>query len=82
VRNYAKSSGVDEGDPLVFIECLQSIYPIDGTGTPVAPGQLIEYEVPDMLGRPWAWIWEKYWEEGMEKPEEEDIFGFPAGGGN
>jgi len=79
VRNYAKSSGVEEGDPLLFIECLQSIYPIDGTGTPVAPGQAIEFEAPDMLGRPWARIWETYWEEGMEKPEEEDIFEFPGG---
>ena len=79
VRNFAKRSGVEEGDPLVFIECIQSIYSIDGTGTPTSPGQVFEYEVPDMLGRPWAQIWEKYWEEGMEKPEEEDIFSFPAG---
>jgi hypothetical protein len=61
----------------VFIECLQSIYTIDGTATPVSPGQVIpQYEVPDMLGRPWADIWEKYWEKGMEKPEEQDIFSF------
>jgi hypothetical protein len=77
VRNMNRTSGVEEGDPLTFIECIQTIYPIDGTATPVSPGQVIEYEVPDMLGRPWAQIWEKYWEEGMEKPEEEDIFSFP-----
>jgi hypothetical protein len=29
-----------------------------------------------MYGRPWAHIWEKYWEEGMQKPEDEDIFSF------
>jgi hypothetical protein len=22
-----------------------------------------------MYGRPWAQIWDKYWEQGMEKPE-------------
>jgi hypothetical protein len=36
---------------------------------------VIEYEVPDMYGRPWAQIWEQYWEQGMERPEE-DIFSF------
>ena len=34
----------------------------------------LEFEVPDMYGRPWAQIWEKYWEQGMEKPDNEDIF--------
>jgi len=76
VRNLVKMSGFEEGDPYVFIECLQTIYAVDGTATPVSPGQVIQYEVPDMLGRPWADIWEKYWEKGMEKPEEKDIFSF------
>jgi hypothetical protein len=29
-----------------------------------------------MYGRPWAHIWSKYWERGMERPEQEDIFNF------
>jgi hypothetical protein len=29
-----------------------------------------------MYGRPWAHIFEKYWEQDMEKPEDEDIFSF------
>jgi hypothetical protein len=29
-----------------------------------------------MLGRPWAEIWERYWEQGMEKPAAKDIFSF------
>jgi hypothetical protein len=29
-----------------------------------------------MYGRPWAHIWEKYWEQGMERPEADDIFSF------
>jgi len=37
---------------------------------------VIEYQIPDMYGRPWAKIWEQYWEKGMKKPEEEDIFNF------
>ena len=75
VRNLVKASGFEEGDPYVFIECTQTIFPIDGTATPVAPGQVIQYRVPDMLGRPWAQIWEQ-WEKGMEKPAEKDIFSF------
>jgi hypothetical protein len=76
VRNYVKSSGFEEGDPYVFIDCVQTIFPVEGRSTPVTPGTVIEYEVPDMYGRPWAHIWEKYWEEGMQKPEDEDIFSF------
>ncbi len=67
VRNFVKLSGFDEGDPYVFIECVQTIFPIKGKATPVTPGQTIEYEVPDMYGRPWAQIWEKYSEAGHGK---------------
>ena len=76
IRNYVKTTGFEEGDPYVFIECVQTIFPINGTATPVSPGNVIEYEVPDMYGRPWAHLWEKYWEQGMERPENEDIFSF------
>ena len=38
----------------VFIDCVQTIFPVDGKATPVAPGTVIQYEVPDMYGRPWA----------------------------
>lgn len=76
IRNYIKLSDFDEGDPYVYIECTQTIFPIEGMGTPVSPGRVIEYEVPDIYGRPWAKIWEQFWEQGMQKPEEEDIFDF------
>ena len=76
VRNLVKTSGFEEGDPYAFVECTQTIFPVNGAATPVSPGKVIEYEVPDMYGRPWAKIWEKYWEKGMKKPEEEDIFSF------
>ena len=42
----------------------------------MSPGTIIQYEVPDMYGRPWAQIWEKYFEQGMQKPQSEDIFTF------
>ena len=62
--------------PFVFAECVQTIYPVEGTATPVTPGRVLEYEVPDMYGRPWAQIWEKYWEQGMDRPDADDIFEF------
>lgn len=37
-----------------FIECLQTIFSVEGTATPVAPGDVIELEVPDIYGRAWA----------------------------
>jgi hypothetical protein len=76
IRNYQKLSDFDEGDPYVFVECIQSIFPVNGEGTSLSPGQVIEYEIPDMYGRPWAQIWEKYFEQDMEKPQEADIFSF------
>jgi hypothetical protein len=76
IRNYIKMSGFEQGDPYVYIECIPTIYPLKGQATPVSPGQVIEYEVPDMYGRPWAQMWEKYNEPGMEKPAEKDIFTF------
>ncbi len=75
IRNYVKESGIAEAEPYVFIECVQSIFPIDGKATPVSPGTVIEYEVPDMYGRPWAHIWEQF-EQNMEKGKDEDIFSF------
>lgn len=42
---------------------------MEGIATPVSPDGLIEYEVPDMSGRPWARIWEKHFERDMERPQ-------------
>jgi hypothetical protein len=76
VRDLRKLSGFEEGDPYTFIECVQTIFPLEGSATPVTPGTVIEYEVPDMYGRPWAQLWEKYFEQGMTKPEQEELFQF------
>jgi hypothetical protein len=76
VRNYLKLSDFDEGEPYTFVECVQSIFPQEGRATSMSPGQVIEYEIPDMYGRPWAHLWEEYFEKEMEVPVEEDIFSF------
>jgi hypothetical protein len=78
VRNLHKINEYTDADetPYAFIECLQTIYPLEGHAVPVSHGAVIEYEVPDMYGRPWAAIWEKYFEQGMSRPDEEDLFNF------
>jgi len=76
IRNIEKLSGFEVGNPQPFVECVQTIFPLEGAPTPVSPGDVIEYEIPDMYGRPWAHIWQKYFENGMEQPQEEDIFSF------
>jgi hypothetical protein len=76
VRNFEKAGELDEDDPYVYIECLQTIFPVEGRATPQSPGDVIEYEVPDMYRRPWGQIWERYFEQDMARPQDEDIFSF------
>jgi hypothetical protein len=78
VRNMHKISNYTDADetPYAFIECVQTIFPLEGHAVPVSPGAVIEYEVPDMYGRPWDAIWRKYFEQGMSGPDEEDLFNF------
>jgi len=73
-RNYQQGWGT--ADRLGFAECTRPLYPIDGYATQVAPGQVIEYKVPDMLGRPWAKVWAEYFEKDMQRPTEELDLGF------
>ncbi|MET0292231.1 MAG: hypothetical protein ABW136_07665, partial [Steroidobacteraceae bacterium] len=65
VRNLHKIHAFTDAKetPLPFIECLPTIYPIKGQNSPVSPGDVIQYEVPDMYGRPWDAIWRKYFEQ-------------------
>jgi hypothetical protein len=76
VRNFDKLGDLTEGPPYIYIDCVQTIFPVNGKATPMTPGATFEYEVLDMYGRPWGYMWEKYYEQDMERPEEEDIFSF------
>ena len=75
--NFMKLGNFTDADqaPYPFIECVQTIFSVDGHNAPLTPGKSITYEMPDMYGRPWAAIWERYFEQGMKKPSnEEDLF--------
>jgi len=76
VHYLDRQGALNDGEPFQIIECVPSIFPVDGQAAPIAPGQTFDYTVPDMLGRPWAQIWEQYHEEGMARPEEVDVFSF------
>jgi hypothetical protein len=76
VRNLRRLSGLEQGDPKPYAECVPSMFPIKGAARPVSPGTTFEYEVPDVYGRPWAQIWEKYHEQGMSRPAANDLFDF------
>jgi hypothetical protein len=76
VRNLQKLSGFEQGAPQDFIKCVQTLFPVKGVATPKSVGDVIQYQVPDLYGRPWAKLWEEYFERGMQKPKADDIFDF------
>jgi hypothetical protein len=77
VQHYTKLHELNEGDPYAYMECIPQTYPVEGHATPMVPGQTFEYTIPDIFGRPWSRIWERYHEAGMERPDEnEGLFGF------
>jgi hypothetical protein len=53
-----------------FIECLSNIKDVDGR-----PKQLTEKDPDyvDYYGRPWAQVWEKWFEKGWDKPDDTDV---------
>ncbi len=55
----------DKEIPQTFIECVQTIYNINGINSPLTPGVKVEVEVPDMYGRPWDKIWHENFEKDM-----------------
>ncbi len=76
VQVHIKTAELEDVDPFIYARCIQTIFPVDGRPQPLSPGATIEYTVPDMYGRPWAQIWERYFEEGMQRPDAESIFDF------
>ena len=75
VQSWDKSGDLNEDDPFLIMECVPQSFPINGETTPMTPGATVEYPLPNMFERPWAQIWERYHEEGMERPKEQGLFG-------
>ncbi|HSC16869.1 MAG TPA: hypothetical protein VLI71_17200 [Gammaproteobacteria bacterium] len=74
---YTFRDGPDSEQRFQWKECQQALWNVNGRLQPVAPGTVIQYRIPDWYDRPWARIWEEYFEEGMQRPEpDKDIFDF------
>ena len=76
LRFLSVVGNLTDGPPKTYSHCEQSIFPIDGKEQFVPPGETIEYTVLG-LDRPWAKIYEEYFEADMQRPEPAfDIFSF------
>jgi len=76
VHYWDKVGALGSGEPMQYVHCFQTIFPVKGAPTQKLPGETFEFSPPDIYGRPWAQIWEKYHEKGMERPQEKKLFGF------
>jgi hypothetical protein len=76
IRFFVRTGSYAEFDPIAHEHCNQTIFlGPDGRGSQVSPGNTIDYTVRDLYDRPWARIWEEYFEQGMSRPEEDDSLG-------
>jgi len=74
---YSFIAGPDSAQRYQWKECQQALWNVNGRLQPVAPGTVIPYRIPDWYDRPWARIWEEYFEQGMKRPApDEGIFDF------
>lgn len=72
IRFFPRQGDYDDYAPFTLEHCNQTIFTgEDGRATEVSPGTTIQYTVRDLYDRPWARIWEEYFEDGMERPETE-----------
>jgi len=76
VRFFSRRGDLTNAPPFHLEHCNQTIFVgDDGRGTQVPPGTTIQYKVRDLYDRPWARIWEEYFEKGMKRPAEADELG-------
>jgi hypothetical protein len=74
---YTYLDGPDSDRRYQWKECQQALWNVNGRLQPVPPGTVIQYRIPDWYDRPWARVWEEYFEKGMKRPQpKEDIFKF------
>jgi hypothetical protein len=76
IQVHVKTGELEDVDPFIYGRCIQTIFPVNGRPLPLSPGATFDYTVPDIYGRPWAQIWERYFEQHMRRPSEDSIFDF------
>ncbi|MBT5483757.1 MAG: hypothetical protein HOK55_03445, partial [Gammaproteobacteria bacterium] len=76
MRFFSRLGDYADFPPINHSHCNQTIFhDEDGRAAQVSPGTTIDYTVRDLYDRPWAQIWEEYFEEGMSRPQEDDSLG-------
>lgn len=76
MRFFSRLGDYADYAPINHAHCNQTIFhDADGRASQVSPGTTIDYTVLDLYDRPWAKIWEEYFEDGMNRPEEDDSLG-------
>lgn len=76
IRLFPYQGGYTDVAPYNLSQCIQTIFlGEDGRNTQVSPGTTIPFKVRNLYDRPWAQIWEEYFESGMSRPEEDDSLG-------
>jgi hypothetical protein len=78
MQTWNRAGRLNEHEPMTMMECIPQIFPDRGKATPKTPGATFDFTLLDMYGRPWAQIWERYHEQGMQRPVEADLFSFPT----
>ncbi len=76
IQVHIRTGDLAAAPPFIYARCMQTIFPIEGRPKPRSPGTTIEYTVPDLYGRPWADLWERYLEKGMKRPDAGSSFEF------
>ena len=67
-RFARRATAEDPNRRYTFIECLSNIQNVNGRPTQLSPD---DPHFVDYYGRPWAKNWEKYFEAGWDKPQDE-----------
>ncbi len=76
IRLFPRTGDYGDGAPYAVDQCIQTIFlGEDGRNTQVSPGTTIPFKVRDLYDRPWAEIWEEFFENDMSRPEEDDSLG-------
>ena len=76
IRFLPRQGDFNHVPPNNLTHCNQTLFPVNGRATPVVPGAVLQYRVEDLYGRPWAAVWEEYFEQGMQRPKAQDLFDF------
>jgi hypothetical protein len=76
IRFFVRRGEFAAFEPIAHQHCNQTIFlGEDGRPTQVPPGTTIQLKVRDLYDRPWARVYEEYFEQNMSRPVEDDSLG-------